>query len=63
MEVMTPTRYAHAAELLRAGASAEVMAGAVSRINASHWLKKPVAEVTAEDIERALAMSGGSVSL
>ena len=58
-EVMTPSRYVHATELLQAGAAVEVVVGAISRINASHWLRKPVAEVTDEDERRALEMSGG----
>ncbi|RTL31168.1 MAG: hypothetical protein EKK55_01170 [Rhodocyclaceae bacterium] len=52
-EVMTPSRYVHACDLLQAGVPPAVVAEAVDRIHASAWLKKPAAEVTPADLPRA----------
>jgi hypothetical protein len=51
---MTPTRYGHLAELLQKGVPPGLVLAAERRINASSWLKKPVGEVTEEDIEGLL---------
>jgi len=52
---MTPTRYGHAVELLRAGKyTPGVVVHATNIINASAWLKKPVARVTDEEVSRLL---------
>ncbi len=47
---MTATRYGHLADLLRRGVPPGLVRAAEQRINASSWLRKPVDEVTAEDV-------------
>lgn len=61
---MTPERYAHASQLVAGGASSLLVVQAVNKINASARLQKPIADVTAEDIEavRKLAAARGATS-
>lgn len=52
---MTPQRYGHLIELLDKGVAPALCFEAAQRINTSAWLKKPVAEVTEEDVKKLLA--------
>lgn len=59
-EVMTPSRYAHACELLQAGVHPNLVTEAIDRIHASAWLKMPVAKVSAADLPRAAAIAAAA---
>lgn len=56
-EAMNPSRYTHSMDLLRAGVAPHLVTGAISRINASGWLKKPALDVTEDDLVTAMGLA------
>ena len=52
-ELMTPTRWSHATELLQEGVDPVLVLGATNRIEASGWLQKNVYQVSEADLGEA----------